>query len=254
MKLILPFLLLCSFETYAERINGPANVRFDPGKEIVLSLNDSVEVDCTELRDNWYEILIIVKVSEIYFENQLQIKKGATLFDFNNNPIGVALEDIPSSMASSWKSGGAPGNPEVFGMNIYGFTFRDNIYESSIPENPLMTLIKNSRHNLTYSTFKKFIEDFNFQNYGLLKDFYPNLNEFMIYENGIDDPSPLDRIRFVFEDNSLIAIIHTRELKIEGIEEISIERDRKLTIFKLPKGSSRQEFIEKNNKAYWGID
>ena len=103
-------------------------------------------------------------------------------------------------------------------------------------------------------TFSKFINDFKFENYGLLKNLAPNLTEYMIYENDIDDPSPLDRIRFIFEDQKLIGIVHSRDLQIDDWKTVNIERERKLTIFSLPKNMNEKTFIEINNKAYWGID
>lgn len=177
---IIILILSLSIDLSAEMINGPANIRLEPQKDIIVSLYDSVEVRCTELRDNWYQIVFSIKVSEDVFENQKEIKKGEKLIDFNGNVIGIAINDIPLTTSSSWSSGGAPGNPKLCGMDIYGYTHKDNIYNWSIPENPLNQIIFENKNNLTLKTFSKFINDFKFENYGLLKNLAPSLTEYMI--------------------------------------------------------------------------
>jgi len=247
-------ILFLSIDLSAEKINGPANIRIEPQKEIFISIYDSVEVRCTELKDNWYQIVFTIKVSEDIYKNKKQIKKGEKLIDFNGKEIGIAVNDISLTTSSAWSSGGAPGNPKRFGMEIYGYTHKDNIYNWSIPENLLNKIILANNSKLTLETFNKFITDFKFEKYGLLKDSVPNLTEYMIHENDIDDPSPIDRIRFIFEGKKLIAIVHSRGLKTDGFKTVKIQRDMNLTIFTLPKNMDEKSFIEINNKAYWGVD
>ncbi len=251
---ILILILFLTIDLSAEIINGPANIRIEPQKENFVSLYDSVEIRCTELRNNWYQIVFTIKVSEDIYENQKQIQKGEKLIDFNGKEIGIAITDIPLTTCSSWSSGGAPGNPKRFGMEIYGYTHKDNIYNWSIPENPLNEIISENMNDLNLVTFTKFINDFKFEKYGLLKELAPSLTEFMIYENDIDDPSPIDRIRLIFEDQKLIAIVHSRNLDTTAYKTVNIQRDRKLTIFTLPKNMDEKTLIEINNKAYWGVD
>ena len=243
-------MLFLSIDLSAEMINGAANIRVEPQKDVIVSLNDSVEVRCTELRDNWYEIVFTIKVSE----GVKQIKKGEKLIDFDGNVIGIAINDIPLETCSFWSSGGAPGNPKRFGIDIYGYAYKNNIYIWSIPENPLNQIILENKDNLTLATFNKFINDFKFGKHGLLKCLAPTLTEYMIYENDIEDPSPIDRIRLIFEEQKLIAIVHSRVLKTDGFITVDIEREMKLTIFTLPQKMDKKTFIEINNRAYYGVD
>ena len=104
------------------------------------------------------------------------------------------------------------------------------------------------------ATFNKFINDFKFGKHGLLKYLAPTLTEYMIYENDIEDPSPIDRIRLIFEEQKLIAIVHSRVLKTDGFITVDIEREMKLTIFTLPQKMDKKTFIEINNRAYYGVD
>jgi hypothetical protein len=251
---ILISILFLTIDLSAEMINGPANIRIEAQKEVFVSLFDSVEVRCAELKDNWFQIVFTIKVSEDIYENQRQINKGEKLFDFNGKEIGIAIADIPLNISSSWSSGGTPGNPKRFGMEIYGYTHKDNIYNWSIPENPLNEIISDNKNNLTLVAFNKFINEFKFENNGLLKELAPFLTEYMIYENDIDDPSPLDRIRLIFEGQKLIAIVHSRNLGTTDFRIVNIQRNMKLTIFALPKNMDEKTLIEINNKAYLGVD
>ena len=52
---------------------------------------------------------------------------------------------------------------------------------------------------------------FRFTDMDLLAPYQKGYTVFMIYENAIEDPSPIDRIRFIFQGNNLVAIIHSRD-------------------------------------------
>jgi hypothetical protein len=238
----------------AELIKGPANIRLGPNKEIIVSLYDSVDVSCTPLRNGWYRISFSVKVTDELFNSHKGILKGEKLVDWNDRVIGVAVNDIPLSDSYSWTSGGAPGNPKRFGMEVFGFTHVENIYAASIPENRLNQILRDNKGNLNLSAFEDFHETFGFTNHGLLSKLSPSLTEYMIYENVIDDPSPLDRLRLIFEGQKLLAIVHTRELATTQSETVSIARDRLLTIFSLPANTTKKEFVDVNNRGYWGVD
>ncbi len=77
---------------------------------------------------------------------------------------------------------------------------------------------------------------------------------YMIYESILDDISPLDRIRLIFEGDMLISIVHSRDLSITNFETVPIERGRKLTLIKSFSTAEKEIFIEKNRQTYWGID
>lgn len=254
-KYILALLLGFFFLTIkAETINGPANIRIEPNKKILFSLNDGVDVDCTELKNDWFKIGIQVRITSEQYEKNLQLKKGEKLITLEGKVIGEVLLDLPASSGYSWTYGGAPDNPQIYGMTIFGFTHKSNIYKNSIPENPLLDLIEKNKNNLNLDNFKGFISSFHFTKAGLLKEIYPSLTEYMIDENIIDDPSPMDRIRLIFENETLIAIIHTRPLNFKYATDSELVRNRKIILFKTPKGVDKMTFIQKNIDSYNGVD
>ncbi len=254
MKYFLLFaLLIQSSNLLAEVIKGPADIRPGIHEDIVLTLNDGVQVSCTRLLDGWYQISFSIKISEEKYNSQDPVRKGEKLIGWDNNVIGLATNDIPFSKSYSWTSGGAPGNPKRYGMQIFGFAKPNNIYEWSIPENPLNQILA-KKGSLTLSVFSEYFNKFEFRKIGYLETLMPTLTEYMIYENDIDDPSPIDRLRFIFEEQTLIAIVHSRELKTPDWKTEQIVRDLKLTVFTLPKGIDRETFIRINNKSYNGVD
>jgi hypothetical protein len=252
-KHFLGFLVgLISLSVFAEKIDGPANIRTEPKGELSFSLYDKVEIECTEIKNDWYEISVTIKLTEVqYNTNPLIFEKGTKLYDMQGNEIGETLVDL--RVGSKMTAGGAPGVPKWYASELYGFTFKSNIRPESIVEPVLTDLIKSNKSNLTLVVFKNHMIEFQYTD-GLDIPDYDNLKTYMIYENAIDDPSPLDRIRLVFENDKLIAIIHSREINMPDFKTYEIERGRKLTIIKQFNDKERADFIEKNKQAYWGID
>ncbi len=236
----------------AERIDGPANVRTNPKGITLISLFDNVLVDCTELRNNWYQIAISLKINESQYESAIPIQKGDTLVNWKNEKIGIALMNIPDSLCFSWTSGGAPENPKRFGMEIFGFTYKGNIKPESIVENDLVEIINSNNHELSKQLFSKHLEKFNYIE-GLSIAEMPEYETLMVSENIIDDPSPIDRVRLIFEENKLIAIVHSRFLNL-NYETVDIDRGRMLTIIQSMNLEKKKRFIAMNNKTYWGVD
>ena len=74
----------------------------------------------------------------------------------------------------------------------------------------------------------------------------------MIYESTIDDPSPMDRIRFIFRNTELIAIVHTRP--IGNLNSQTLIQTNSIIILKQMSSAEQQAFLEINRKAYEGID
>jgi hypothetical protein len=248
-KMLIGLIFLTSTTIFAERIDGPANIRQEIKGEIILSLNDNVVVDIGELKSDWFELVVSLTLTEKQFESNI-IKKGEKLYN-GQCEIGVALKDI--ILNSKYSGGGAPGVPKWYGVDIYGYTFKGNIKLESIVEPAISKLIEANRQNLTIQTFKKHMDYFGYVDGIKIKDL-DNYETYMIYESILDDISPLDRIRLIFEGNNLISIVHSRDLAITNFETVPIERGRKLTLVKNFSNAEKEIFIEKNKQTYWGID
>jgi len=248
-KMLIGLIFLTATTIFAERIDGPANIRQEIKGEIILSLNDNVVVDIGELKSDWFELVVSLTLTEKQFESNI-IKKGEKLYN-GQCEIGVALKDI--ILNSKYSGGGAPGVPKWYGVDIYGYTFKGNIKLESIVEPAISKLIEANRQNLTIQTFKKHMDYFGYVDGIKIKDL-DNYETYMIYESILDDISPLDRIRLIFEGNNLISIVHSRDLAITNFETVPIERGRKLTLVKNFSNAEKEIFIEKNKQTYWGID
>lgn len=74
-KILTGLILLTSTMTFAERIDGPANIRQEIKGEIIFSINDNVEVDIGELKNDWYELVVSLTLTEKQFESDI-IKEG----------------------------------------------------------------------------------------------------------------------------------------------------------------------------------
>lgn len=178
-------------------------------------------------------------------------RRGEKLYNGKGEEIGVALKDL--RLSSKYSGGGAPGVPKWFGVDIYGYTFKGNIRPESIVEPAISKLIESNKQNLTILIFKKHMDYFGYVDGLKIKDL-DEYETYMIYESILDDISPLDRIRLIFEDGNLIAVVHSRDLTIKNFETVPIERGRKLTLIKNFSANEKEIFIQKNKQTYWGID
>lgn len=251
--LLIPILITSTVN--AERINGTSPVYIEPAKEKLFLLYDETEVSCTELKKKWYHIAITIRITKDQYEKQLTIQKGEKLINLDGKIIGETLAEIPMSVCFSWDNGDLSEPEKRFGMDIYGYIKKSAIKEHSIPENPLIELINKHRNHLKFESFEKYLIEFKFDTSGFGSAYFPTLQELMIYENYVDDPSPLDRITLIFEDAELIAIIHSRPLEIKNIlENIDVGRKRTLTLLATPQSVDKKIFIEKYKQIYQQID
>ena len=248
-KVLSALILITSTFAFAERIDGPANIRQEIKGEIIFSINDDVKVDIGELKNDWYELVVSLTLTEKQFESGI-IKNGEKLYS-GKEEIGVALKDL--NLSSTYSGGGGPGVPKWYSVDIHGYSYKGNIKPESIVEPVISKLIESNRQNLTLQTFRKHMDYFGYVDGLKIKDFH-KYDTYMIYESIVEDISPLDRIRLIFEDEKLIAIVHSRTLTITNFETVPIERGRKLTLVKNFLPSEKETFIQKNKETYRGID
>ncbi len=253
MKHLLIVILLTTscLELFAEKIDGPANIRREPSGEKFISLYDNVEVTCTEIENNWYQIGFAVKLTkEQYEQSEITITAGTKLYNLKNKLIGETLIDLTFS---NKMMGGSREN-RWYGVEWIGYSYKSNIRTESIPENELRNILIQNGADLTESHFATYLKEFDFTKHGLLASLDKNYSEYMIYENWIDDPSPMDRIRLIFSDSKLKAIIHTRDLGIHYLKSQKLVRGRKIAIVEKMSSEQESKFIEMNIRSYNGVD
>ena len=254
MKNLLCILCACIIfsEAFTERINGPANIRTSPKGDARFSLHDNVFVDTTPMENDWYHLMVSIQLSKEQYETEpLILTKGMKLFDTHGKEIGVVLQDIEPS--NKMTAGGAPGIPQWYAAELFGYTYKSNIRPESIIEPVISELITTNRSALVFSNFQNHLRQFNYTD-GLDIADMPHLTTYMVYESTLDDPSPLDRVRLIFYNEDLIAVVHSRDLNLPGYETIPIARERKLTILTTFEDDEKIRFVENNNKSYAGVD
>ena len=252
MKQVFFILLFTIFscELYAEKIDGPANIRRSPEGEQFISLFDKTEVTCTEIDNNWYQVGFVVKITkEQYDQNEITIPRGTKLYSLQNKLIGESLAELTFV---SKMSGGRAKNT-WYATEFVGYTYKSNILPESIPENGLRDILIQHKNELQFIQFEPYIKQFDFDEVEFL-DLESGYKEYMIYENWIDDPSPMDRIRLLFKKNNLVAIIHTRDLGVDYLDQIDLIRGRNISIIENMSIEERDDFVKINREIYYIID
>lgn len=245
--IILLAIFILTIKVSAEKIDGLSNIRREPSGEKFVSLYDKTDVTCTELENDWYQIGFKVKLTKYQYEQQKNIiPSGTRLYNLKNELIGEALIDL---IISSVMEGGLPEN-RWYATEFIGYTYKTNIRPESIPENELKQILIQNKGNLDLSHFDSFLKLFEFDNSGLLGRFDNNYTEYMIYEHWIDDPSPMDRIRLIFKEDNLIAIIHTRDLGVDYLLSEDLIRSRKIAILEDMSDTEKDSFIQMNKESY----
>jgi hypothetical protein len=191
-----------------ERINGPANIRDTIGGKILFRLNDNARVSCTPLENNWYVVGVMMDIDTSEFGNN-KVLKGRKIL-VNNKESGEVLRDMEVSTAM----GG-----DVAWAVISGYTHKDNIKQETILENVLKKKI-NDNSDRKINSFKDIIDDFQLEKDDQFKGYTVYYN----YENWIDDPSPMWRIGLVFQNDTLVAILHSRPIQINATKDYQLDR------------------------------
>jgi len=195
----------------SERIDGPANIREAINGKLLFTLNDNVAVSANEPQNKWLKVGVFADLTQEQM-NSLSISKGSKIF-VDGKEVGQATENI--QLISTFKS-----NDGLKG-ELVGYSSISNIKPTTIPEDAFTTIANNNPSALTITSFKRFLKDFQFNDYdGLL----PNFKGYEIDESWIDDPSPLLRLWLLFEGEKLYGVFHSRPLKLNATKTTKVER------------------------------
>lgn len=229
-----------SSPTIGERIDGPANIRTSPNGEVLFELNDDVLVETTELKDDWYEILIY---STIDFDevDQSEIKKNRDII-VGGKKVGKILK--------THEVGTGYSRDYAFAV-LYGYTHKDNVKSETIIENIFASKLVNKGRGL--AEWKAFIKDFKLAKDGIE---YKNLKTYYNYENSIDDPSPGFRLVLLFDNDELIGWLHSRDIdqRIENTKTSSLILNYKVTFFNDYPEKEQKGFVKYMNEWIQSVD
>ena len=147
-KLLLLFFALISINSFAEKIDGPANIRDTANGKIIFELVDNAVVYAKEPINNWFKIQVMVKVDKSALTEDYFVKPNSELIDYyHNNPLlGYSKDTIKPLDYFSYETG--------FVVIIEGFTYKSNIRPESIVELDLNRIL-NQKQNISKSSKKE---------------------------------------------------------------------------------------------------
>lgn len=230
----LAFLMLyCS--VFAEKINGPANLRRVPKGDVVISLKDGVQVYIEKKNDDWFKVIFIAYVSEDHDQFNQNVNAGVELFDCRGKSIGKTVK--PFSDFEYFEEGNR------VGLLITLYTYKNNIVESSILENEVVKLIKSNE--LRLSSLSN-LEDLIIEKWSSIEGYQSSI----VMEPLTGGPIP-PGIRFIFfiHQQEVVAVVGNDKMKgfdfeCFGTTEISESR---LNIYYMNEETfSKREFFEKS--------
>jgi hypothetical protein len=200
-------LFIINANTYAEWIDGPANIREKPNGEPLFQLNNSVKVTSDLPVNHWYLVGVEVYVKEPSLTHNA-IKKGEPFYDRNGNEIGKALATV-----SPWTDIEYDNGLKKYKLTIAGYTFQDNIQSSSIIENALAKMINEKKEPLTLSGLRNHLDEYQYQHWFQEKDF----DSYLYYKSWLH-VSPGVRVALIFYKNQLCALIYTTDIKLANYQ------------------------------------
>jgi hypothetical protein len=195
-----------SAQIRGERIDGPANVRFEPNGDLAFSLNDNVLVDAGPIKDGWAEIKLTIEIP-FNVKNSYSPDSGNAIIDIIGDTLGFIIGNVMTSIATGDKSAWC---------TFYGYTHENNIIKESIIENIVSQNLNSIE--LTHLDWFDFIEEFQLEKF----DSIGGYEIYMNYES--INPSPGFRIALLFENYNLVGILHSRPIsKNDYMEDYPID-------------------------------
>ena len=174
-------------------------------------------MSATEQTGKWLQVGIEVDITEEQMDKHF-IKAGSKIY-INRKEAGQTMEDLQISTLT-----GRDGPKGI----LTGYTAINNIKPGTIIEDVFSSIVNASDDELKRSDFKRFIADFELEDYdGLL----PGLSGNMVHENWVDDPSPMLRIWLIFQGEKFIGVFHSRPMHLGSVSSTKVERGFYFTSF-----------------------
>lgn len=233
-----PFYIYAQTNPSGELIDGPANVRDTVNGKILFTLNDSVQIYTLTPENNWYQVGATVQLTNEQAENE-EIPSGVKLFDKNNKEIGITKNKIKPWLVDDYK-----------GLHlgiISGYTYKNNIRAKSLIESILTDSI-NRYKDYSLKTFKGFIKKYNF----IYMPYFQGFDCYYVFKNTVNDISPGPRIFLFFQNDTLEAIVSSRQMHINNMRKVNLARNYKGLFFETFK--DKNKFIEKFNPFVLAAD
>jgi hypothetical protein len=230
--------VVTSFPCRSEITKGFSKILLKPNGEVSFSLTSGVKIICGIPKGQWEEMAVYLSSTREYFHGKKKLKKGDVLTDSEGNKICIILSDSVEYMPMHNTENGE------YLVRLSGYVRLQNIQASSIPENVLKDLLISKKNILTFDELKTFIQKFHFYK---VEDFLDakKYNCYFYYADYFSE----NNIHLVFENQNLIAVLHTRELKLPGTQNFQIA-DQDLLWLKSNSEKERSNFVKNYQKDY----
>jgi hypothetical protein len=221
-------LLLIGFSNLkasAEITNGIVNVYHKSKTQIAFKLFDNVKIECGDPEGKWLSIVIFLPSKKEFYKPNLKLKKGYSLIDSTGKKIGYVVSDSIDVTPLYSK------HNNLYQLRFAGYIKAIDVRPSSILETELQNLFNSSSTDLSYNSFKKFIADFKLRHYKTeIDESYPSNNSYVLWYDPYVVSNAVLRVQLIFDKDKLVAILHSRKLKITRFKDIKLERNYLLWI------------------------
>lgn len=198
------FFVFFTVRSSAEVLNGSTLFSDTVNGKIMFVLYDNIEITSTDFQNGWCiaGIEVIVNINLMKDTGEWIMPKGMKLINWKGKEVGEILNDYVFYLGYEGR------NAKEQTVLITGYTLRTSIRKNSIVESRITEAI-GQKEKVVLQDLKNHIDEFRYQIDGQFHGF----RSYFYNENIIETYAPIDRIRFIFKDNVLICIIHTRKLE-----------------------------------------
>lgn len=201
----------------AERNPGHCSLKDAVNGRNFLELNPNTYFESVDVNASWVRVVVKAWVDKSNMYEDVQIYRNAKLRDSAGKVLAIASIDFTPTKSIS------ENDSQVYVM-IYGYLEKDCIDLQSIPELELSKILLQIQKNAKIDIFQVFLNRFGFKNFYEENDYV----SYLITEPDFISQSETPRILMVFFKNELIAIFHTRSIKVKIYDSIEMGKQYKL--------------------------
>lgn len=211
------FLLLVQTETFAERTSGHCSLSEDEKGRPVLSLLPGVTFYTASPGQIKVRIWLeaFVKTSDLY--DEIRFTPGTKIFDRNRKLIGRVTEAFNPMQSFDPIDSLTP-------VIIWGYLEKSCLDNTHLPEEELSKLLLKAAANEKIETFLPFITSFGLTQQAEEGDY----TSYLLLEPEFTRQILVPRILMVFYKGELIAIFHTRSIKVKQYDSIEMGKQYKM--------------------------
>lgn len=231
-SLILLILTICgSCASYAETVDGPANIRSEPNGAVVASIDDGVKLDTDGVQNGWLKVQIPVNVDKSAVSRDFSwIAAHTKLFDAEGNMIGITV----SATKFIWD--GDTRSKRLQGV-IVGVTAKSNIRPETLLEPEIEKRLKGHQLSLERD-WSQYMVKSGYEPWKSSGDF----DAFQANDQQVLDPSPGPRVILFFYRKNLFAIYHVRPIVYSNFVATLPAHDGRLDFLTHLKGKANKDF------------